>query len=371
MYNLTLYHNTEQTNNVLVYIYENYECPNFALHSIKSIAYGAYEYIYKLDLQEDSFSIMFEFENVLITNVVYSQTEQLDSCGQFEKNIRLRISTKNKHILQNFMKAVNNFFSDKMNNYPSDELIIMTYNYGWEQQFRTKKRTMDTIYIPKETKDNLLLDLDKFHSIEFETMFKKLCLVHRRIYLLHGIPGSGKTSTVKAIASLYNKKVAVLDFDNDMDDKTLKNAIKKLPKNSILLLEDIDCIFNDRKTNDQLKNNITFSGILNALDGIVQTSGTIIFITTNHIEKLDEALKRRIDYFVNYTYATVTDTKILYNAFFPTKSDEEFHKFYIQIKNQNVTINKLQKFFTKYYFDDINEYVNELFERSIDHTMYS
>lgn len=31
---------------------------------------------------------------------------------------------------------------------------------------------------------------------------------------------------------------------------------------------------------------LTFSGLLNALDGVASTEGRIIFMTTNHIEKL-------------------------------------------------------------------------------------
>ena len=42
---------------------------------------------------------------------------------------------------------------------------------------------------------------------------------------------------------------------------------------------------------------LSFSGFLNALDGVATQEGTVLFMTTNHLERLDPALIRagRID----------------------------------------------------------------------------
>jgi chaperone BCS1 len=42
---------------------------------------------------------------------------------------------------------------------------------------------------------------------------------------------------------------------------------------------------------------ITFSGLLNALDGVAAQEGKVLVMTTNHVERLDPALVRpgRID----------------------------------------------------------------------------
>jgi chaperone BCS1 len=73
-----------------------------------------------------------------------------------------------------------------------------------------------------------------------------------------------------------------------------------MPKGSILLLEDIDAAFIQRtKNTDQShsKNKVTFSGLLNALDGAVAFEGSLVLMTTNHRELLDPALTRpgRVD----------------------------------------------------------------------------
>ena len=75
------------------------------------------------------------------------------------------------------------------------------------------------------------------------------------------------------------------------------------PKNSILLLEDIDSLFVERKANDSNKSLVSFSGILNVLDGMGRKSGLITFMTTNYKENLDKALIRpsRVDFQMNFT----------------------------------------------------------------------
>ena len=69
-----------------------------------------------------------------------------------------------------------------------------------------------------------------------------------------------------------------------------------IPERSILLLEDIDAAFKNNRTSEQA-NFVTFSGLLNALDGVASSEERVVFMTTNHIERLDPALIRpgRVD----------------------------------------------------------------------------
>ena len=65
--------------------------------------------------------------------------------------------------------------------------------------------------------------------------------------------------------------------------------------NSIILLEDIDGIFKGRESVQETRENrsqVTFSGLLNALDGVRSQEGRILIMTTNHRENLDPALMR-------------------------------------------------------------------------------
>ena len=82
------------------------------------------------------------------------------------------------------------------------------------------------------------------------------------------------------------------------------------------MFEDIDCIFKERKANDEHRNNITFSGLLNALDGIT-TTDIICFITTNYKANLDSALIRpgRVDYIMKFDYANKEQITDIFKAY--------------------------------------------------------
>ena len=97
-----------------------------------------------------------------------------------------------------------------------------------------------------------------------------------------------------------------------MSDDRLQHRLADAPENSIVLLEDIDAAFISRELHEQsmdLKekknesayqglNRLTFSGLLNAIDGVTSTEGRILFMTTNYVDRLDPALIRpgRVDF---------------------------------------------------------------------------
>lgn len=75
-----------------------------------------------------------------------------------------------------------------------------------------------------------------------------------------------------------------------------------------MLLEDVDAIFVDRMSTklSHKEKSVSFSGLLNAIDGVRSTDGRILFMTTNHKEKLDPALLRpgRADVHMKLDYAS-------------------------------------------------------------------
>jgi chaperone BCS1 len=83
------------------------------------------------------------------------------------------------------------------------------------------------------------------------------------------------------------------------------------------------------KENVPAQNGITLSGLLNVLDGFHAPTGVLFVMTTNHVEKLDQALLRpgRIDYKLYLGKASDHQKMELYRRFFPDTSEREAREF--------------------------------------------
>lgn len=162
-----------------------------------------------------------------------------------------------------------------------------------------KKRMVDSVILDKGIKESILKDVRDF--LESGKWYFDRGIPYRRGYLLYGPPGSGKTSFIQALAGELDYNICILNLSEaNLTDDRLNHLMNHIPQRSLLLLEDIDAAFNQRDQSDAsgYKSGVTFSGLLNALDGVASSEETITFMTTNHPEKLDPAILRpgRIDY---------------------------------------------------------------------------
>jgi chaperone BCS1 len=87
------------------------------------------------------------------------------------------------------------------------------------------------------------------------------------------------------------------------------------------LLEDADAAFNNRRqveADGYSGASVTFSGLLNALDGVAAGEERIVFLTTNHIDRLDEALIRpgRVDMMIRIGEATRYQAAEMWKRFY-------------------------------------------------------
>jgi hypothetical protein len=164
--------------------------------------------------------------------------------------------------------------------------------------------------------------------VDHPEWYEERGIPHTLGIMLHGIPGAGKTSTIKAIAKdtgrhIFSlalrpyttcKQLTSLFYDETVHvtgtDGTQQTY--RIPLNKrVYVIEDIDCLTDvvlersEGKKKQQHNETLTLSFLLNLLDGVLETPGRILVITSNYPERIDKALIRpgRIDVKVEFKKA--------------------------------------------------------------------
>jgi chaperone BCS1 len=222
---------------------------------------------------------------------------------------------------------------------------LYTYNDGWDYVQGYAPRLLDSVVLEPGEKEHLLEDVAQFRKSR--KRYERLGIPYHRGYLFYGPPGTGKTSLVSALAAHFGLSIYTINL-GEFTDRSLTDAVNHVPWHSVLLFEDIDCMKSGQtrtaidsgdkekpsaapgsKENVPLQAGVTLSGLLNVLDGFHAPNGVLFVMTTNHLEKLDQALLRpgRIDYKLYLGKASDRQKLELYRRFFPDSSDAEARAF--------------------------------------------
>ncbi|TFY65257.1 hypothetical protein EVJ58_g2087 [Rhodofomes roseus] len=226
----------------------------------------------------------------------------------------------------------------------------------WRWTDSRHKRPMSSIVLNQGVKEMLLADTKDF--LKSEKWYADRGIPFRRGYLLYGVPGSGKSSLIHAIAGELMLDIYVVSLSSSwINDSTLTTLMGRVPARCIVLLEDLDAAFtrstsrddastgnpegekstttepethtrhSSRRHKEQLSdiNTLSLSGLLNALDGVAASEGRILFATTNHLERLDPALSRpgRMDVWVEFKNASKWQAELLFRNFFPSTDEDD------------------------------------------------
>jgi len=116
----------------------------------------------------------------------------------------------------------------------------------------------------------------------------------KRGVLLYGKPGTGKTALIRALAQDLNVPIALYYLATMTDYDLISSWEKAITLAPIMMVfEDIDTIFNQRQnvaTTGKNETGVTFSCFLNTIDGVDNTDGALVVITTNNIAAIDSAI---------------------------------------------------------------------------------
>lgn len=200
-------------------------------------------------------------------------------------------------------------------------IIYNSWGADW-QKFGNprRKRPLESVILDAGVKERIVSDVQDF--LASSRWYHDAGIPYRRGYLLHGPPGTGKSSFIQALAGHLDYDIAILNLsERGLTDDRLSHLLTKIPPRTLVLLEDVDVAFSRRTQTapDGYQGaNVTFSGLLNALDGVASAEERIIFLTTNHVDRLDEALVRpgRVDMTVRLGEATRYQVEQLWDRFY-------------------------------------------------------
>ena len=268
------------------------------------------------------------------------------------------------------------------------KFTIFTWNVCssyWNEEKRCTARPIESVILSEDIKNKLMADVERFLSTQTKKYYELHGIPYRRAYLFHGVPGAGKTSLIQALAGKLERNLCILQPSNPrLTDDSLRHAVAKAPSDSIIILEDIDSLFSKDRKSKVEKSPLTFSGLLNALDGVGDSNGQIFIMTTNLRWELDPALIRngRVDMHVEFGYATEEQMRKMWVNFYPESTTEQSYEFSNKLKellgNRMIVTAALQHYFVKHMrssiqeaLDDIAFIIEDIDERNSDNANLS
>ena len=213
----------------------------------------------------------------------------------------------------------------------------------WVRCMSRPPRPLSTVVLDEAQKNNFIDDIKDYLHPSTRRWYSNRGIPYRRGYLFHGPPGTGKTSLCYSVAGLFGLKIYVVSLNSaSLTEDGLAGLFQDLPRRCIVLLEDIDTAgmaakradepapteeaAAKAKTEDQSANNtsttppkgISLSALLNIIDGVASAEGRLLVMTTNHIERLDKALRRpgRVDLTIGFGFADTPTIQGLYRAIY-------------------------------------------------------
>lgn len=217
-----------------------------------------------------------------------------------------------------------------------------------------RHRDERSLFLKEGEMDSLFNLVDGF--LKSKEDYERCSVPYKLNLLLYGVPGSGKTTVIKALASRFGLDVAVIPFSPKLTDDSLAHGLTIAGCNGsrIVALEDVDCAFDKRrKPNDSSAASLTLSGLLNCMDGMLRDSskGLIMILTANTTDCIDKAVLRtaRVDYVLEFTHADKYQARSCFefysDIFGHSFTEEEWDAFWDSISCHHFTTALLQQFF--------------------------
>jgi hypothetical protein len=322
----------------------------------------------------------------------------IDVCKQFTDNKITNVIAVN-NMIPNYVLYINDDAQHSFNAYKQPQFGAMprvydpesvygsrmggfqetTVNNGCATWQLTNKplhgRNFSSLYLPNNQKTMILDTINEFFDPESIAFYKEHNINSKLAILLYGVPGTGKTSLIKAIANQYKLAIATMNLSSSkMSDEGVRDAFQSIPENSILVIEEVDAFFTKNRES-VMRNTVTFSSLLDAIDGGISHTHQLIIMTTNHKERLDPAILRpgRIDVCIAFDFIAEEQVIVMTKDFKKTESDESIEKFakvFIR-KYPDTTPAFLQSLLVKYRKESLNSIIAMINNNTIDSSLHT
>jgi len=227
-------------------------------------------------------------------------------------------------------------------------------------------KDMSNLYLRREDKRKLLSCLTQYH--QNKSLLKDLGIPNKLGIMLFGEPGTGKSSTISAIASFLKKNIYYVQMNDVKSNAELMMLFTHVTKNcanaGIIVMEDIDAmtkVVHKRTTapsteaQDNKEAQLTLEFFLNILQGSLTADDTIFITTTNHIECLDPAFYRdgRFDVKIEMRAADHYQIDCIFERFFKRTIDPQILAKIPEFKHTPATfIARFREFLLESHTDD-------------------
>ena len=288
---------------------------------------------------------LFKFKNRYLS---FTRTEEENKTVFWSRNseqINISCLGRNSAIIKELLEEAQRAFLEKDGN---KTIIYRGSKSGsggdaqWVRCMSRPPRPISTVVLDEVQKANFVDDIKDYLHPATRRWYSNRGIPYRRGYLFHGPPGTGKTSLCYSVAGLFGLKIYVVSLNSaTLTEDGLAALFHDLPRRCIVLLEDIDTAgmaakradepapteeaAAKAKVEEQPGNNnnppskgISLSALLNIVDGVASAEGRLLVMTTNHIERLDKALRRpgRVDLTIGFGYADTPTIQGLYHAIY-------------------------------------------------------
>lgn len=294
---------------------------------------------------------------------VQNRDQSLSMTASEKEELRISCLGRNPKILKELLLEARGMHMKKDDRKTIIYRANLTENY-WQRCMSRLNRPFSTVILNEDVKQDLIDDTADYLDPVTRRWYANRGIPYRRGYLLHGPPGTGKSSLSLALAGYFRMKIYIVSLSSSAaTEENLTSLFHELPTRCVVLLEDIDSAglthsredsapapapadqepSSSQQASSSTNSNgngmraltpppttgrVSLSGLLNILDGVASQEGRILIMTTNHIEKLDKALIRpgRIDMVIPFGLADSLMSASIFRAIYAPYENETTSK---------------------------------------------